>query len=405
MAAQFDSVVMLTWSDWKTEPRSNRYHYATRFARRVPVFFVQPDRAAAMEEATENPNIVLLHVGAAYDRGQLARVKQTLAARRLSRPLIWSYNPFYRGLTQLFPESIRVHHATEDYFSLQHYLHPAGWRARFRDRYHRRKLQYRLVLALRDADLVVCVTPGVAEAIRQFCGRDIPVLVLQNGCDYGFWSERTAQAVGTSGTIAIYQGSINARLDVELLSDVMRRLPHWEFRFCGPVSASFHAWKSVSEQPNYRYLGMLRPEALARALQEADVGLIPFIDYPGLSEQSLPLKAFEYAACGLPVVSTPIRALADFPSVFRFENTAARFATAIVEASARRHDPAQLAVRRRIAQQQDYDRRFDDLLNELARLGRRRRSRELRALSQAARFAIASWWNGALALAGKRLPY
>ena len=41
---QFDAVVMLTVSDWHEEPRSNRYHYATRFARIAPVVFVQVDR-------------------------------------------------------------------------------------------------------------------------------------------------------------------------------------------------------------------------------------------------------------------------------------------------------------------------------------------------------------------------
>src|SRR5437016_5499446 len=55
----FDGVVMLTWSDWRTEPRSNRYHYATRFARSLPVLFVQPDgvgRSCSFEE-TEVPGV------------------------------------------------------------------------------------------------------------------------------------------------------------------------------------------------------------------------------------------------------------------------------------------------------------------------------------------------------------
>ena len=41
---RFDAIVMLTWSDWFTEPVSNRYHYATRFAKHLPVIFVQPDK-------------------------------------------------------------------------------------------------------------------------------------------------------------------------------------------------------------------------------------------------------------------------------------------------------------------------------------------------------------------------
>lgn len=42
--SEFDCLVMLTWSDWHTELRSNRYHYVTRFAATgKEVVFVQPD--------------------------------------------------------------------------------------------------------------------------------------------------------------------------------------------------------------------------------------------------------------------------------------------------------------------------------------------------------------------------
>jgi glycosyltransferase involved in cell wall biosynthesis len=401
MLPRFDSVVMLTWSNWKTEPRSNRYHYATRFARHVPVLFVQPDGAQPCEEPSDNANIALLHVGSRYGARQLAPVSVALERRGLSRPLLWSYNPFYRDLARYFPRSMRIHHATEDYFMLQHYQLPADLATRCRGLYHRRKLQYRLILALRDADLVVCVTPGVANAIRRSCGPDTPVLVLQNGCDYAFWSKRVGPAARGRGRVAVYQGGINERLDAQLLADVMRRLPSWEFRFCGPISRSFDAWKAVSGQPNYRYLGMLAPEALADELQQADVGLIAFVDHPALSEQSLPLKAFEYAASGLPVVSTPIRALSDYPAVFRFARSAAEFAAAMLDAASRRHDPAELEVRLAAARAQDYDRRFDELLAALAPLERRAASINVGSLARAAGLAVASLWNGALALAGK----
>src|SRR6185312_7141409 len=62
-----DSVVMVTSSDWKTEPRSNRYHFATRFARCVPVFFVQPDSTSDKIWLEALPQgIKLLHVPARY---------------------------------------------------------------------------------------------------------------------------------------------------------------------------------------------------------------------------------------------------------------------------------------------------------------------------------------------------
>src|SRR5438105_90692 len=67
LADRFDAVVILTFeSNWKIEPRSNRYHYATRFARHLPVIFVQVTGQVGEYrfEDTEIPNLTLLHLPA-----------------------------------------------------------------------------------------------------------------------------------------------------------------------------------------------------------------------------------------------------------------------------------------------------------------------------------------------------
>src|SRR3990172_8738951 len=64
----FDAVIMLTWSDWHTEPRSNRYHYAKRVSQHLPVIFVQPDRPKGQYEfeATELERVTILHIDEFY---------------------------------------------------------------------------------------------------------------------------------------------------------------------------------------------------------------------------------------------------------------------------------------------------------------------------------------------------
>ena len=37
-----DAIVFLIWPGWKTELRANRWHYASRWARHLPVILVQP---------------------------------------------------------------------------------------------------------------------------------------------------------------------------------------------------------------------------------------------------------------------------------------------------------------------------------------------------------------------------
>src|SRR5471030_2610246 len=88
-AEDFDAVVMLTWSDWRGEPRSNRYHYATRFARRYPVYFVQPDSTdgSTRLEPVEGHNITLVHTPPLYNDQAALALSRFFAARRVRRPL------------------------------------------------------------------------------------------------------------------------------------------------------------------------------------------------------------------------------------------------------------------------------------------------------------------------------
>lgn len=396
MNARFDSVVMLTWSDWKTEPRSNRYHYASRFARSVPVLFVQPDSAAALSEPTELERITLLHVGARYDDEQLAPVASLLAAQGLNRPLLWIYNPNYTGLERHFPGAPRVFHATEDYFSGSTFLHEPAGAARYAHRLQVLGIQRRVILAVRASHLVVCVSHGVAERIARFCGRRRELRVLENGCDYAFWAARPPAATAPSARrVAVYHGGINERLDAALIVGLMRRLPDWEFQFCGSVSPTFDAWREVQGEPNFRYLGTLDPEAMRDVLYRADVGIMPYRRIASVTSTIMPLKAFEYAACGLPVVSVPIDSIASFPQVFRVARSADEFAQAMREEAAQRSDPQRLQARLAAARAQDYDARFRQLEEWLRVLPRSRPSSAPRWMRLAV-LAAGELWNRAL---------
>jgi len=188
------------------------------------------------------------------------------------------------------------------------------------------------------------------------------LLVLPNGCDFGFWREGADRVAHPRPNVALFQGGINARLDVLLLQEVLRGLPDWEFWFCGPVDPTFKEWPTLLSCKNLKYLGNLVPEELRTVTYEATVGLIPFLESPIFTERSLPLKAFEYAACGLPVVSIPIRALHPFRDVFRFASGSDAFCRGIVETAKTRYDGEALTKRVDTAREQDYEKRFDELL-------------------------------------------
>ena len=83
---------MLTWSDWDNEPRSNRYHYTTRFAKVVPTFFLQhrsDDKTAIRVRAQMDAgDLSIVDVHAPMRAHEVGQVRALLAARGVKRPLL-----------------------------------------------------------------------------------------------------------------------------------------------------------------------------------------------------------------------------------------------------------------------------------------------------------------------------
>jgi glycosyltransferase involved in cell wall biosynthesis len=349
----FDAVVMLTWSDWKTEPRSNRYHYATRFAAWLPVYFVQPDGAA--DVVTFDPvgghDITLVHIADDYGAGQTSRLARALRSRGVRRPLLWVYNALFEHYLRRCNARFVVYHASEDYF-----CNTEDW-AVCSD-----AIRPPLMRALSTVDLLVGVSESVTESYRRsgYRGR---ALTLRNGCDFGFWRASAAAAYvppSSGAKVALFQGGINARLDYRLLFDLVDRKPEWQFWFCGQAASAGGEWSQLAARRNVFYYGQLTPDGIADLARQARIGLIPFKQDP-LIRGSLPLKAYEYVACGLPVVTVPIDALASRPDLFRTETTPAGFAGALDELAPSRTDENMVARRLQAAALESYDECFQRL--------------------------------------------
>lgn len=360
----FDAVIMLTWSDWKTEPRSNRYHYAKRFAQHVPVLFVQPwalPGSPLSVEITDVPNVDIVHATYAFDKPEVAQLRGLLRSRGIKRPLLWIYNSLhFQSLIDDLEGCFKVYHATEDYFTESEGL-AIDDKSLVKDSIRR---------LLPKIDLLVSVSSGVVRSFIKGGNFTGDYLVLNNGCDAEFlfecaWEVRHDAQSRTQKKIAIFQGGINQRLDYDLLMRAVRTLPNWEFRFCG-AQAEIPGWKDLLREKNVKYLGALDPRQIAHEMARASVGIIPFIQDQWI-RNSLPLKAYEYVACGLPVVTVPIDALADSPELFSIATAADVFIEQIQAAHARRHDPELLVARASAARENSYDARFTELVAVLAK--------------------------------------
>lgn len=356
---RFDAVVMLTMSNWFTEMRSNRYHFASRLARLVPVVFAQPDalETAPRAEPTELEGVTVLHLHCAPGELQDRALAEALRARGIRRPLFWVYNADFASALTDTPHPV-VYHATEH------------WLGDNDGHFGLSEAQLERIRAvLRRADLTVAVSQAVADRCAQEIGDSRRVLLSPNGCDYRFWSAGATPAAGDQPLTAFYGGGLYWKVDLPLLEGLAERLPDWTLQLCGEVHGDPAPWERLFARPNVRFAGRLSPPELRALAYRATAGIIPYVD-SALTAGAAPLKAHEYLAVGLPVITAPIAALAGEPQLFRAAQGADGFAAALRELAPSRHDPRAIARRRRAARRLDYDRLFARVLARLLRLRR-----------------------------------
>lgn len=359
----FDAVVMLTWSNWFTEMRANRYHYATRFAKKNPVIFVQPDlnKAKFYFEESGYENITILHIHRTFNENIAAILNKALLTKKIIKPLLWVYNVNFCKFVVTKFSPLKVYHATEDYFS---------------DEFHQNikigeEIKQKLLITLMATDLLVSVSEGVQASYCQNGQYKGEKILLANGCDFDFYRTDLRQVDVQDGkkNVALYQGNISDKLDYELLIKLIAKMPDWDFWFCGRAEY-LPGWKKVLTYKNVSYFGCVPPEKVKELSYQATVGLIPFLQNNLIIERTFPLKAFEYIACGLPVVTIPIKALLPYNKVFNFAQSVDEFANLIRVTAQTRYQKQAIQNRLEEANKHSYNRKFELLLDKIMKLTR-----------------------------------
>lgn len=129
-------------------------------------------------------------------------------------------------------------------------------------------------------------------------------------------------------------------------------VPEADFLFLGKVTATEDEddGRAVTEFaaelaaiPNVTMIDEIPHQLIAGHLASADVGLIPFV-VNQVTDPSSPLKVFEYLAAGMPVVSSPLAGVRDYPGMWYYRDLAG-LRTATLAAIADAADPVRRAER------------------------------------------------------------
>jgi glycosyltransferase involved in cell wall biosynthesis len=160
--------------------------------------------------------------------------------------------------------------------------------------------------------------------------------VQPNGVDLAAYRrDSPAPARLPAEPFAVYVGSVQSRVDLELLATVAKEVP---VVVAGPAD---EASAEVLRSTPLTWLGPIDVALVPGLLQRAAVGLLPHrVD--AFTASMDPMKLLEYLAAGLPVVSTPLPGTGLSTQV-RVAGDADAFCSAVREAIGQRRggvDPA-----------------------------------------------------------------
>ncbi len=121
---------------------------------------------------------------------------------------------------------------------------------------------------------------------------------------------RSALGLPKERAVALYAGSLSAAKGIQTLLDTAARLPAIHFALLGGGPDEVAHWRArAGSLANVEFRGFVARGELASWFAAADVALFPNSSADALARSTSPLKLFEYAAAGLPMVAAAIPAV------------------------------------------------------------------------------------------------
>jgi glycosyltransferase involved in cell wall biosynthesis len=169
-----------------------------------------------------------------------------------------------------------------------------------------------------------------------------------------------SQTNGRNGHKVIgYVGGLHRHVGVDMLVEMARARPAWSWVFVGSPEVPL---KDLPGLPNVYLLGQRPHHELARYIRTFDVCIVPY-QRSVYTETVVPSKINEYLAMGKPVVSTNLPPVCDFNDKHQVlvttEGRPESFLRAIEHALSHGEDAAQVARRRAVARQGDWEARLE----------------------------------------------
>jgi glycosyltransferase involved in cell wall biosynthesis len=141
--------------------------------------------------------------------------------------------------------------------------------------------------------------------------------LIQNGVESEMFENTVTNS--TKNNVVGYLGTIDDRMDIEMLSNAAEKYPNLNFLYIGRVLDE-RVFKALDVYPNVQFVGSKKPSELGYYLENMQVGIIPFVKN-GFTKNIYPMKINQYLAYGMPVVSTDFADLSDFGDLIYYSSS------------------------------------------------------------------------------------
>ena len=219
------------------------------------------------------------------------RIRRAAGSAGLRRPAVITNDPLVAGFAPLEWAGPVTLYATDDMTAYEP-LRP--WWPALAEAYTRVAASGRAVCA-------------VSETLLERIGPTGPGLVVPNGVDPSEWlepGEPPRWFAELPRPRLLYTGTLDRRIDADLVEAVAARLPHASIVMLGGHPDE-EQMARLSRLPGLVAHPSVGRAELAAVVHAADAGLLPHVRND-LTEAMSPLKLYEYLAAGLPVAAVDL---------------------------------------------------------------------------------------------------
>ena len=307
-------------------------HLLSRFAKHQRVFFVEepvPTTGAPRMEITVCPEsgvrvcVPQMPEGltrASQDTIQKLLLNNLLTEQRISNYVLWYYTPMALSFSSHLQPRITIFDCMDELSAFK------GAPQEMKDREAE---------LLRRADLVFTGGQCLYEAK---VGRHNDLHVFPSSIEYSHFAQARTHVGDPADQTDIphprvgFCGVIDERMDIELIGEVAKLRPEYQFIMIGPVAKIDP--ETLPQHANIHYVGGKSYKELPQYMAGWDAAILPFAHNESTRFIS-PTKTPEYLAAGKPVVSTSIMDVVrpyGIQKLVRIADTAQDFASAIDQA-------------------------------------------------------------------------